>query len=273
MTDKPKSTPAANWREQGKPDPHGTNYNCERAALCLGDMTDDELANAVFIHGNERLDLAAVMAGATSPIVYLTAAKERIRWLSRRLEEVRKLVPPGSEGTEPTAYGEEFRKWVEGLFHGIITQAFRAKREYSQKDLSYYLPSLVEGYTKTVMKRMEPTARRLEWKTMDSAPKDGTPILALCCHEDSVLFDFAADKFTVYGMYAEEWCHVPDGMHVIEWGGGSVEGGGEEAVYEMPDWWFLNGGDFEVVANPVLWAEAPVLPEKFRKPINETSGD
>jgi hypothetical protein len=62
--------PAAKWRENGESDPHGDYYNGERAMLCNGHMTDDELANEVFL----------------SPgIANLTAAKERIRWLSRAL--------------------------------------------------------------------------------------------------------------------------------------------------------------------------------------------
>jgi len=64
------STPAARWRENGEEDPHGDYYNCERAKLCKGDLTDDELANAVYLNPD---------------IGNLTAAKERIRWLSREL--------------------------------------------------------------------------------------------------------------------------------------------------------------------------------------------
>ena len=65
-----ESTPAAYWRESGEKDPfEGQNYD-DRAKLCGGHMTDDEIANAVYL----------------SPgIANLTAAKERIRWLSRAL--------------------------------------------------------------------------------------------------------------------------------------------------------------------------------------------
>lgn len=81
-------TPSAKWRENGDPDPHGNHYNCERAQLALGDMTDDELANALFIHGDIVPPIEDVIAGkAKMPITYLTAGKERIRWLSRRLVE------------------------------------------------------------------------------------------------------------------------------------------------------------------------------------------
>lgn len=73
-----------------KPDPHGKRYDCERANLCMGDLTDDELANGVFLHGNEPLDIDKVMSKAPGyhpSIAWLTAAKDRIRWLSRALEQ------------------------------------------------------------------------------------------------------------------------------------------------------------------------------------------
>lgn len=92
-----QATPAAKWRENGEPDPHGDHYNCERAALSMGDMTDDELANAVFMHGNERPSLAEMMAGKPMPIAYLTAAKERIRWLSRKLVEAQRGATTGEQ--------------------------------------------------------------------------------------------------------------------------------------------------------------------------------
>ncbi|KXS55027.1 MAG: hypothetical protein AWU57_623 [Marinobacter sp. T13-3] len=68
----PVGTPGAHWRVRGDADPHGDRYNGERADLCQGDMTDDELANTVYLDPN---------------IGNLTAAKERIRWLSRRLAD------------------------------------------------------------------------------------------------------------------------------------------------------------------------------------------
>lgn len=79
-------TPSSKWSATGQPDPHGQRYNCERAELVMGDMTDDELANGVFMHGNEPLNIEALMSGKPGyhpPIAWLTAAKDRIRWLSR----------------------------------------------------------------------------------------------------------------------------------------------------------------------------------------------
>lgn len=79
------TTAAAEWREAGKDDPHSSRYDCERAALAMGSLTDDQLANAVFTHDHRDLDLQAILAGEPSSIGLLTAAKDRIRWLSRAL--------------------------------------------------------------------------------------------------------------------------------------------------------------------------------------------
>ena len=86
--DAPSFTPAATWRVNGEEDPHAGHYDGERAQLTLGSYTDDELANAVFLHGCDRPSPEAMITGkAFSGIVFLTAAKDRIRWLSRKLEE------------------------------------------------------------------------------------------------------------------------------------------------------------------------------------------
>lgn len=78
------ATPAAKWREKGEVDPHGTSYDIERAQLALGHLSDDELANSVFLQGGDRS--SELLAGrARMPIIYLIAGKERIRWLSRAL--------------------------------------------------------------------------------------------------------------------------------------------------------------------------------------------
>ncbi|MGL5536741.1 MAG: hypothetical protein ACRDC0_05965 [Aeromonas veronii] len=81
-----EQTPAAHWRQNGEADPFGKRYECERASLPLGNLTDDELANAVFMYGDSIPSAAELMNGVHMPITYLTAAKERIRWLSRQLE-------------------------------------------------------------------------------------------------------------------------------------------------------------------------------------------
>lgn len=82
-----EATPAAKWRQEGKEDPHGNRYDCERAKLGMGHLTDDELANAVFMADRSSLDL----------IAYQTAAKDRIRWLSRALEAAIARQPGAGE--------------------------------------------------------------------------------------------------------------------------------------------------------------------------------
>lgn len=95
-------TPAARWREKGEPDPHAGKYDRERHELCLGELTDDE---------HPRME--DIMAGDTHlPVVYLTAAKERIRWLSRRLSDMEaqaaRAAVPEAEGDLCDACGRVY---------------------------------------------------------------------------------------------------------------------------------------------------------------------
>lgn len=84
------ATPAAHWRLDGEGDPHGSAYDIERAALPLGWLSDDELANGVFMNYNAPLDVQGILEKRKhSPIAWVTAAKDRIRWLSRRLQNLR----------------------------------------------------------------------------------------------------------------------------------------------------------------------------------------
>lgn len=78
-------TPANNWFGEGESDPHKEMYNEERARIAYGNMPDDTIANALFMGGD------GYMKGV-STIALLTAGKERIRWLSRSLITVLKLL-------------------------------------------------------------------------------------------------------------------------------------------------------------------------------------
>ena len=75
MTDAP-ATPSSRWKSDGEPDPHGSCYDCERADLAKGHLTDDEIANGIFMADRSDIDL----------IWWQQAAKDRIRWLSRALD-------------------------------------------------------------------------------------------------------------------------------------------------------------------------------------------
>lgn len=121
------STPAAAWRENGEPDPHGTSYDCERAALTLGFLTDDELANGVFMNADQPMDIKRLLAKDPdyyTPNTWLTGAKERIRWLSRalvsRTEEVQKLKQRIADLEEDTVrlVQEKADAWERGFVIG-----------------------------------------------------------------------------------------------------------------------------------------------------------
>jgi hypothetical protein len=88
----PAATPSSRWAESGQPDPHGDRYACERAALAHGDMSDDEMANAVFLDPH---------------IGHLTGAKDRIRWLSRKLAE----AIAAADMSAPTGWSLEETPW------------------------------------------------------------------------------------------------------------------------------------------------------------------
>ena len=82
------ATPSSHWRAEGAPDPHAGHYDGERAALTMGKLTDDELANGAFMNYDQPLNLAGILAGThASPIAWMTAVKDRIRWLSRSMEK------------------------------------------------------------------------------------------------------------------------------------------------------------------------------------------
>lgn len=83
-----ETTPANHWLAEDGKDPHATHYDGERASLTLGKYTDDELANGAFLNYDRRMDISRMIAQDPdyhAPIVWMTAVKERIRWLSRAL--------------------------------------------------------------------------------------------------------------------------------------------------------------------------------------------
>lgn len=78
-------TPPAEWVLKGEADPHGTFFAKERANLPFGGLTDDQIANATFLGGDGTIPFV-------STIALLTAFKERLRWTSRSLTLVLKLL-------------------------------------------------------------------------------------------------------------------------------------------------------------------------------------
>lgn len=101
-----------------EPDPHGTRYHCERAALALGHMSDDELANGAFMNYDQKLDIGRVLANEPDyhpPIVWMTAVKDRIRWLSRQLAAARASQPTPAQDAAATVLGST----VDEIFAAI----------------------------------------------------------------------------------------------------------------------------------------------------------
>lgn len=91
------------------------------------------------------------------------------------------------------------------------------------------------------------------WQPMETAPRDGTPILGWCVHEADPYQE--GDRLTTYGAHAEGLSRVDDGPHVLVWGGEYSERDWESGRDEyIPAWWFLSTSEFEVVGNPVLWS-------------------
>jgi hypothetical protein len=111
---KQDETPPNRWSQIDQQDPHGSHYNCERAKLTLGTLTDDELANAAFMNYDHRPSVDDIVLGkAYMPIVYMTAVKERIRWLSRaltkadaELQVTKRLAMAGDRKTQTECLAE-----------------------------------------------------------------------------------------------------------------------------------------------------------------------
>jgi len=83
-----EGTPANRRGDTGESDDFAHYLDRERSDLPLGDYTDDELANAIFMNYDVFPSVEELLSGkAKMPIAYMTAGKERIRWLSRKLAE------------------------------------------------------------------------------------------------------------------------------------------------------------------------------------------
>lgn len=135
-------TPGSKWRAEGLPDPHGTKYDCERAQLPKGKLTDDELANAVFMADRNDLDL----------IVWQTAAKERIRWLSRSLAAQTARADAAEEREAALLATNETER--QTLIRHNAAHAAQVA------DLTAKLEAMMEAETWQIKQRIDAMARR-----------------------------------------------------------------------------------------------------------------
>ena len=77
------------------------------------------------------------------------------------------------------------------------------------------------------------------WQPIETAPKDGTPIIGWCDHEADLYYEEEGKRLTVYAAHAEGMSHVPDGPHVLVWGGEYSEHDTYTgSSFTIPDWWF-----------------------------------
>lgn len=56
-----------------------------RDQLMMADMDDDTLANTAFLQYDRKPTVLEMLNGKLTPLVIMTAVKERLRWLSRQL--------------------------------------------------------------------------------------------------------------------------------------------------------------------------------------------
>lgn len=81
-----EGTPASRREITGEEDPFANYLDKERADLVMGHMTDDAIANAIFMNYDIFPPVQDLISGkGVMPIAYMTAGKERIRWLSRQM--------------------------------------------------------------------------------------------------------------------------------------------------------------------------------------------
>lgn len=94
------------------------------------------------------------------------------------------------------------------------------------------------------------------WLPIETAPKDGTPIVALCKHNADSYYD--GEGLTDYGARCEGLSHVDDGPHVIAWEPAQeISNGWEYPAEWVPAGWHLTA-DIEKMANPIGWLPLPV---------------
>lgn len=178
-------TPSSLWADRGFPDPHGDRYACERAALAMGDLSDDELANAVFMHGDKQPSIADLVAGkAFLPLAYLTAAKDRIRWLSRALVAAQAAL---------AATGKQQVGEVQGVVTDAqIEHAMRAYAKVNEDngEPQEFFPDAMHAALLAALAARQPAGQVVGYVSRDSSKAhmcvnlpEGSPLYALAARQ------------------------------------------------------------------------------------------
>jgi hypothetical protein len=128
-------TPPSDWIAKGKSDPHGGRYDCPRSALIGGDLTDDEVANAIYLDGSEK---------------NLTIAKDRIRWLSRQLIAAKTSSAAAPPPPKPIDFRNEFINLIDsptvmGLAKVFSPQNVDNPKPFSEQIVDVFMKRKSEG--------------------------------------------------------------------------------------------------------------------------------
>lgn len=142
-----------------------------------------------------------------------------------------------------------------------------AYRQYRHNDNSGLIQGFEYEETIELVASLMATIDSYGWKPIEYAPKDGRPILGWCNHDADPYYLGNGVFLTTYGAHAEGICrgHANDGFNIVQWGGGYTDGSFEEGYTKIPDWWFVYGTDFELVANPTHYLDySLILPPVYK---------